>query len=186
MDADWNFLDVVAVFIAKIKIARLRKIDLVRRDGKLASNHAPRLHVDFRTVKRRFVRYIDIVDSGILKDVPRHFLGLFPKLGFIYKFLAKLPWIVRRETHQIFLDSEELEVVQIHLVDGVEFRRTVPASYRDVHRSFAASAHASARTTRRSARIDNKFHIPPAAMEDRGNFEAQLRIICGDAGSSSL
>ncbi len=29
---------------------------------------------------------------------------------------------MRRETHQIFLDPEELEIVQIHFVHGVEFR----------------------------------------------------------------
>ena len=45
---------------------------------------------------------------------------LFPKLRFIDEFLAELGRIVRRETHQIFLDPEELEIIQIHFVHGVE------------------------------------------------------------------
>jgi hypothetical protein len=77
----------------------LREIDLVRRDGKLASDHAPSLHVDLRPVKRRFVRHFDIINSRILQHVPRHRFGLLPKLRFIDKFLPELGWIVRRETH---------------------------------------------------------------------------------------
>src|SRR5437667_6317464 len=95
MDADRDLIDVVAVLVAKIKIARLGEIDLVRRDGKLAPDHAPRLHVDLRPVKRRFVRHFDIIDSGIFQNVARHVLGLFPKLWFIDKFLAELRWIMR-------------------------------------------------------------------------------------------
>ena len=29
---------------------------------------------------------------------------------------------MRRETHQIFLDAEQLEIFQIHFVYGIEFR----------------------------------------------------------------
>ena len=65
MNADRNLVGVVAVLIAKIETARLREIDLVGRDGKLASDHAPRLHVDLRSVKGRFVRHFDVIDSGI-------------------------------------------------------------------------------------------------------------------------
>ena len=32
MNADWNFLGVVAVLVTKIKISRLREIDLIGRD----------------------------------------------------------------------------------------------------------------------------------------------------------
>src|SRR5438132_5578015 len=106
MNAKRNLIDVVAVLVAKIKIARLREIDLVGRDGKLASDHAPRLHIDLRPVEGRFVRHFDIVDAGILENVTSHFLGLFPKLWFVNKFSAELGWIMRRETHQIFVDPE--------------------------------------------------------------------------------
>ena len=122
MDADRNLVGVVAVLVAKIKIARLREIDLVGRDGKFASDHAPRLHVDLRSVKGRFVRHFDIVDPGVFQNIARHLFGFFPKLRFIDKFLAKLRWIVRRETHQIFVDPEELEIIQIHFVHGIELR----------------------------------------------------------------
>ena len=120
MNADRNLIDVVAVFVAKIKVARLRKIDLVRRDGEFATDHAPRLHVDLRPVKGGFVRNFDIVDPRVFQNVARHVLGLFPKLRFIDKFFAKLRWIVRRKTHQIFVDPEKLEVIQIHLVHRIE------------------------------------------------------------------
>src|SRR6266576_3622167 len=109
MNTDRNLVDVVAVFITKIETTRLRKIDLVRCDGKLTSDHAPGLHVDLWPVKGSFVRHFDIVDPRVLQNVARHFLGLFPKLGLINKLLAELARIVRRETHQIFVDSEELE-----------------------------------------------------------------------------
>src|SRR5437773_6263287 len=69
MNADRDLVDVVAVLKAKIKIARLREIDLVGRDGKLASDYAPRLHVNLRSVKGRFVRNFDIVDPGVLRTL---------------------------------------------------------------------------------------------------------------------
>src|SRR6266513_5179947 len=108
MNADRDLVDVVAVLVAKIKIARLREIDLVRRDGKLASYYAPRLHVDLGAVKSCFVRHFDIIDSRVLQDVTCHLLGFLPKLWFIDKFLAELPGIVRREAHEIFVDPEQL------------------------------------------------------------------------------
>src|SRR5436190_21367636 len=95
MNADWDLVDVIAIFVAKIEIARLGEIDLVRRDRKLASDHAPRLHVNLRSVKGSFVWNFDVIDSRAFQDVARHFLGLFPKLRLIDEFLAKLRWIVR-------------------------------------------------------------------------------------------
>ena len=65
MNADRNLIGIIAVLIAKIETARLRKIDLVRRERELASDHAPDLHVDFRSVKRGLVRHFDIINAGI-------------------------------------------------------------------------------------------------------------------------
>src|SRR5437667_12136884 len=90
MNAERNLVDVVPVFVAKIKPARLGKINLVGRDGKLAADRAPRLDINFRPVERGFVWDFDIINAGILEDVSRHHLGLFPKLGFIDKFLPEL------------------------------------------------------------------------------------------------
>ena len=120
MNAERRLVDVVAVAINEIEPARLCEIDLVGRDGEFAADHAPDLHVDLRSVERRFVRHFHVIDSGTLEHIARHVLGLFPKLRFIDKFLPELRRIVRRETHQIFLEPEELEVIQIHLVHGIE------------------------------------------------------------------
>src|SRR6266487_1496862 len=106
MDADRDFLDVVTIFVAKVEKTRLRKINLVGRNGKLASDYAPCLHVDLGAVKSCFVRHFDIIDSRVLQDVTRHLLGFLPKLWLVDKFLTKLRRIMRRETHQIFVDPE--------------------------------------------------------------------------------
>src|SRR5207245_10060196 len=87
MDADRYLIDVVAIFIAKVEPARLGEINLVGRDGKLASDHAPRLHVDLGAVEGRFVRHFDIIDSRVLQDASLHFVGLFPLLWFNDKLL---------------------------------------------------------------------------------------------------
>ena len=65
MNTDRNLIGVVAVLIAKIEVARLSEIDLVGRQRELASDHAPNLHIDFRSVKRGFVRHFDVIDAGI-------------------------------------------------------------------------------------------------------------------------
>src|SRR4051795_7569135 len=81
MDAERNLVNIIAVAINKIEPARLRKIDLVGCDGEFAADHAPDLHIDLRTVERRLVGHFDIIDTGILENIARHFFGLFPKLG---------------------------------------------------------------------------------------------------------
>ena len=47
MDADRDLVDVIAILVAKIETARLSEINLIRRDGKFAPDHAPGLYVDF-------------------------------------------------------------------------------------------------------------------------------------------
>ena len=120
MNAQRDLIDVIAIFVTEIEPARLSEIDLIGRDGKLAPNGTPGLDVDLRAVKCRFVWHFDKVNSGILQHVARHGLGLFPKLRFVDKFLSEFGGIVGRETHQIFLDPEKLEVFQIHFVDSIE------------------------------------------------------------------
>ena len=89
-----------------IEIARLSEIDLVCRDGELATDSAPGLHVDLWSVKRCFVRNLDVIYPGILQNITRHLFGLLPKFWFIDKFLAELCGIVRRKAHQILFDAE--------------------------------------------------------------------------------
>ena len=55
-----------------------------------------------------------------MEDAADHVFGLEPERGVIDEFLAELGWIVGGETHDVFLDPEDLEILQIHLVDGVE------------------------------------------------------------------
>src|SRR6266446_10981445 len=93
MDAERNFVDVIAIFVAQVESAWLREIDLVGRDGKLTPDRAPGLHVDLRSVKRSFIRYFDIIDPGIFQYASCHHLGLLPKLRFIDKFLPELGWV---------------------------------------------------------------------------------------------
>src|SRR5713226_5478447 len=140
MNTERRLLGVVLVFVNEIEPARLREIDLVGRDRKFAPDHAPRLHVDLRSVKGRFIWHFNVIDAGIIQNVTRHFLGLFPKLRFIDKLLTKFGWIMRRETHLILVDSEELEIIQIHFVHAVElglelFRRHVKMCVVHLHRA---------------------------------------------------
>src|SRR6266851_6200299 len=108
MNAERNLLGVIAVFVNKIEATGLREIHLIGRDAKLTADRAPCLHVDLWPVKRGFVRYFDKVDAGIFENFSSHHFGLFPKFWFIDKLLSELRGIVRGETHQIFLDPEEL------------------------------------------------------------------------------
>src|SRR5262245_989942 len=94
MDADRNLLDIIAILVAKIETARLRKIDLVGRNRKLAADHAPGLDVDLRSVKRGFVRNFDMIDTRAFQNIASHVLSLFPKLRFVDKFLPELRGIV--------------------------------------------------------------------------------------------
>ena len=48
---------------------------------------------------------------------------------------------MRRETHQIFLDAEEFEIFQIHLVHGVELRFELLRSAIDVGVVHVQRAH---------------------------------------------
>src|SRR5690348_4475760 len=90
VNTDRNLINVVTVLITKIKIPRLREIDLVRGERELAPDDAPHLHVNFWSVKRRFVWNFYVVDARTLQDVARHLFGLLPELRFIDKFLAEL------------------------------------------------------------------------------------------------
>src|SRR5438094_155986 len=94
MNADRDLVDVVAVFVANTKSARLGEIVLVGRDGVLTTDRPPRLHVNLWSIHRRLIRYFDILDTGLFQHISRHYFGLFPKLRFIDKLLAELGWVV--------------------------------------------------------------------------------------------
>src|ERR1043165_8097619 len=116
MDAKWGFFGVVAIAINQTETFRHSEIDLVGRQSKFTSNHAPDLYINLRTVKRRLVRHFDVIDFRIDEGLPDHVLGLFPKLRFIDKFgvvAGQARRIMRAETHHIFLDPKDLEILEI-------------------------------------------------------------------------
>src|ERR1051326_1917424 len=94
MNANRNFLSVVLVFVAKVKASRLREIDLVGRNRKLAADDAPNLDVNLRSVECRLVGHLDVINAGILENVARHVLGLLPKLGLVDELLSEFRRIV--------------------------------------------------------------------------------------------
>ena len=76
------------------------------------------------------------------EDVAHHVLGLLPEFGFVDEFLAELGGIVRGEAHLVLLDAENLEVVQIHLVHGVELALELRLGAVDVGVVHLHGAHA--------------------------------------------
>ena len=108
--------------VGEVETLRHSEVHLVRRDGELAADGAPDLHVDLRSVEGGFVGDFDVVDAGSLEDVAHHLFGLPPEFRFVHELLAELGGIVGGEAHDILLDAEELEVFQIHLVHRVELR----------------------------------------------------------------
>src|SRR5215831_542871 len=116
MDAKRSLFGIVAVAINQPKAFRYGEIHLIGRQGELAPNDAPHLYVNFRAVKCRFVGHLNIIDAGVLERVADHVFGLLPKLGLIYEFRivsGEARGIVRAETHDVFLDAEDLEILNI-------------------------------------------------------------------------
>ena len=120
VDAERSFLQIIAILIDQAESLRHGKIYLVGGNGEFTPDRAPHLHVDLWSVERGFVRHLNIVDSGAIENVTDHFLRLDPELRLTNKFLAELGGIVRREAHEIFLDTENLEIPEIHLIDGIK------------------------------------------------------------------
>ena len=120
MNAERRRFRVLAGFVNKPKPGRDGEVDLISRDAELAADRAPDLDIDLRSVKSGFVRHFDVVDPAPLQDAAHHFLGLKPERTVIDELLAQLRRIVGGETHEVFLDPEEPEILQIHLIDGVK------------------------------------------------------------------
>ena len=121
MDAEWRFLGVVPVAIMQPELGGHGEIDLVCGNGEFTADGAPDLDIDLRPVEGGFVWHFHEIDAALNQNIPHHVLGLFPKLRLIHKFLAQLFRVMRGEAHLVFLQSENLEVFDIHLVDGAEF-----------------------------------------------------------------
>src|SRR3954463_7484368 len=146
VNAKWSLFGVVAVFVNEAKAAGDGEINLIGGDGKFAASHAPNLNIDFRPVKRRFIRNLDMVDACFLKNTSDHVLRLLPEFRFVNKLLSELGWIVRAEAHLILLESKNLEILQIHLIHRLEFLRELLPGAVDMgvvhlHRTDAHQSH---------------------------------------------
>src|SRR6516165_10468353 len=124
MCSEWRTMDterssggIFPVSIHESEALGNRKIDLVSSDRELSSDRTPNLHINFRPVEGCFIWNLDVVYPRILQYSADHVLGLHPKIGLADEFFSKTFWIMRRETHQVFVDSEDLKVLHVHLID---------------------------------------------------------------------
>ena len=120
MNAERGGFGVFAGFVDEAEPGRDGEVDLVGGDGELAADRAPDLDIDLRSVEGGFVRHFDVVDPAPLQDAAHHRLGLEPERTVIDELLTELGRIVGGKAHDVFLDPEDLEILQIHLIDGVE------------------------------------------------------------------
>ncbi len=145
MDAERGFIHIVLVAIDQAEFARDGEVHLVGGQGEFAANDAPDLHVNFRAVEGRLIRHLDVVDAGVLERFADHFFGLFPKLRFVDEFgvvASQARGIVGAETHDVFLDAEDFEILEIHFVDGIELLGELLWSAVDVGVVHVERAHA--------------------------------------------
>ena len=121
MDAERRLVRVVLVTIDEAELGGHGEVHLVGRQREFAADDTPDLHVNLRPVERRFVRHLHVVDLRINQHLPDHVLGLLPERGFVDVFLAQAFRRRRAEAHDVFLDAEKLEILEVHFVHGVEF-----------------------------------------------------------------
>ena len=84
-----DLFGVVAVPIDEAEALRHGEVHLVGGNGELAADGAPDLDVDLRSVERRFVRHLDVVDARAVEDIAHHVLGLLPQLRLVDVLLAR-------------------------------------------------------------------------------------------------
>src|SRR5215475_9427905 len=106
VDTERSSSGIFPVSIHESETLRNREIDLIRSNRELASDSAPNLHVNFRPVKGCFIRNLDIVYLRVLQYPANHVLGLGPEFRLVDEFFSKTARIMRRETHQVFFNSE--------------------------------------------------------------------------------
>ncbi len=145
VNAQRRFLGVVAVLVNKAKTRGHRKIHLIRRDGEFPPDRAPDLHIDLWPVEGGFVRNLNIVNARFDKDLAHHVLGFFPEDRIVHEFHPELGRVVGGESHDILIDAEDLEVLEIHLVHGAEFLsellfRAIDVRVVHLHRAHAHEA----------------------------------------------
>ena len=123
VDAKRRGLGVLAGFIDETEARGDGEIDLVGGEGELLADDIPNLDVDLRPVERTFVGHFDKRRAAGDEDIADHLLGLDPQLGVIDEFLPEFLRVVGAEAELVTVDAEDREILQIHLVHGVELGR---------------------------------------------------------------
>ena len=142
---------VVLVAVGQAELGGHGEVHLVGGQREFAADDAPDLHVNLRAVKRRFVRHLDVVDAADSMSTSRTMSSvLIQSSGSLTYFLPRPSGDVRAEAHDVFLDAENLEILQIHLVDRVELlrellRRAINVRVVHVERADAHEAEQFAR-----------------------------------------
>ena len=96
------------------------EVHLIRGDGELASDRAPDLDIDLGSIERRLVWHLDEIDAALDEHTTHHVFGFFPKLRLVDEFLTELFGVMGRKSHLVFLEAEDLEVLEIHLIHRAE------------------------------------------------------------------
>ena len=120
MNAERRRLGIVARPIHQPEPFRHGEVDLVGGNGELAPDRAPHLHIDLRSVEGGFIGHLDIIDAAALQNPTHHRFGPQPEFRLIDKFLTELRRVVGRKAHEIFVDPENLKILEIHRVDRIE------------------------------------------------------------------
>jgi len=142
VDAQRGLLGVVPVAIDQAEALGHGEVHLVGGQGELTANDAPDLDVNFGAVEGGFVGHLDVVDAGVFEHVAHHVLGLKPQFRFVDVFAAQAFPAVGAEAHEVFLNAEDFEVFEVHLVDGIEFLRELLGGAVDMRVVHVHRAHA--------------------------------------------
>ena len=151
VNAERSLCGVFARLVLEAEALGHGKVHLVRGDGELPAGDAVHLHIDLWPVKRGLVLYFHKINARLDENFANHVLSLQPQLRFVDVFVAEPFGAVRAEAHAEFLKPENLEIFQVHFVDGSEFvgellRRAVDVRVVHLHRPHAHEAHQFAGT----------------------------------------
>jgi len=150
MNDHWS-LD-LALFVdeGKVKTFRLSKIYLVGCQRKLTPDGRFHLHIDLRPVESRLIRLLNEGDVMLDHRAAHHVFGLEPHLGVVHIFLAQPTRVVSGQAHDVFLNTEELEIFEVEVDDPGELVLELALGTIDVrvvhlHRAHAHQAEQLAR-----------------------------------------
>ena len=146
VNAEWRLGGVVAGFELEAEALGYGEVHLVGGDSEFAAGDAVHLHVDLWSVKRGLIRHFHKINARLDEHLAHHVLGLYPQFRFADVFVAKPLGAVRAEAHAEFLEPENLEILEVHLVHSAELvgellRCAVNVRVVHLHRAHAHEAH---------------------------------------------